>query len=67
VSEQVEPSTWEAFWRTAVEAQPVDAVARDLAMSTGAVYIARSRVMRRLRVTVERHEHARTTGSGNHD
>jgi RNA polymerase sigma-70 factor (ECF subfamily) len=67
VSEQVEPSTWEAFWRTAVEAQPVDAVARDLAMSTGAVYIARSRVMRRLRVTVERHEHARRTGGANHD
>jgi RNA polymerase sigma-70 factor (ECF subfamily) len=67
VAEQVESSTWEAFWRTAVEAQPVEAVARDLGMSEGAVYIARSRVMRRLRITVERHEHAQGTGGGSHD
>ena len=67
VREQVEPSTWEAFWRTAVEAQPVEAVAQVLAMSTGAVYIARSRVMRRLRTTVERHEIGRRGGRGIHD
>ena len=67
VQEQVEPSTWEAFWRTAVEAQPVEAVAQVLAMSTGAVYIARSRVMRRLRTTVERHEIGQRGGGRIHD
>src|SRR5262249_53973963 len=42
-------STWDAFWRTAVEDQPAEAVARDLGISVGAVYIARSRVLARLR------------------
>lgn len=49
-----EEPTWEAFWRTAVESRPVEAVARELGLSSGAVYIARSRVMRRLRDVVER-------------
>jgi RNA polymerase sigma-70 factor (ECF subfamily) len=42
-------STWEAFWRTASENQPAEAVARDLGISVGAVYIARSRVLARMR------------------
>jgi len=40
--------TWKAFWLTAVENRPVDDVARLLHKATGAVYAARSRVMRRL-------------------
>jgi RNA polymerase sigma-70 factor (ECF subfamily) len=44
--------TWEAFWRTAVLHQPAEAVARDLGLSVGAVYIARSRVLARLRQAV---------------
>lgn len=47
------PSTWQAFWRTAVEGAPVAEVAAELGISAGAVYIARSRVLARLRERVQ--------------
>ena len=51
--EQVWPefqeTTWRAFVRTAVEERPVGEVAAELGVSAGAVYIARSRVIARLR------------------
>lgn len=44
-----ETRTWQAFWRTAVDGErPVD-VARELGLSPAAVYMARSRVLARLR------------------
>jgi RNA polymerase sigma-70 factor (ECF subfamily) len=54
VKERVEPTTWQAFWQTAVEDKPVPLVARELNLTTGAVYVARSRVMRQMRLAVER-------------
>jgi RNA polymerase sigma-70 factor (ECF subfamily) len=51
--EQIRPSvtaaTWQAFWRTAFEDQPGKRVAADLGMSVAAVYLARSRVIARLK------------------
>jgi RNA polymerase sigma-70 factor (ECF subfamily) len=44
-----EDRTWQAFWRVAVDGQAAADVARDLGMSRNAVYIARSRVLQRLR------------------
>src|SRR5262249_46857613 len=41
--------TWQAFWRTVVQGEDIDAVARELGMTCGAVYIARSRVASRIR------------------
>jgi RNA polymerase sigma factor (sigma-70 family) len=56
-AEQVKPSftdsTWQAFWRTGVEHRPIAAVAKELGISVGAVYIARSRVLAWLRERVE--------------
>ena len=43
------PATWDAFWLSAVEGRDPAEVARDLQRSRGAVYAARSRVMRRLK------------------
>jgi RNA polymerase sigma-70 factor (ECF subfamily) len=47
-----EETTWQAFWRTAVDNLKGDEVARALGISLGAVYIARSRVLTRLREKV---------------
>jgi RNA polymerase sigma factor (sigma-70 family) len=45
--------TWQAFWRTAVEGQDVKDVSRALGLSPGAVYVAKSRVLARLREQVK--------------
>ena len=47
------PATWQAFWQTAIESQPIVRVAETLGISQGAVYIARSRVLARLRERVQ--------------
>jgi RNA polymerase sigma-70 factor (ECF subfamily) len=46
-------STWQAFWQTAVEGRSPRAVAQALGMSVGAVYIAKSRVLARLREQIQ--------------
>jgi RNA polymerase sigma-70 factor (ECF subfamily) len=47
------PATWQAFWHTAVDDRSPSEVATDLGISVGAVYIARSRVLSRLRRRIE--------------
>lgn len=42
-------SVWLAFWRTVVEREPIEIVAQELDKSVGAIYVARSRVMKRLK------------------
>jgi RNA polymerase sigma factor (sigma-70 family) len=49
VRRAVTSATWQAFWRTAVEGQPGKRVAADLGLSVAAVYLARSRVLARLK------------------
>jgi RNA polymerase sigma-70 factor (ECF subfamily) len=46
---EFEPRTWQAFWRTTVDGMAPKHVAVELAMSPGAVRVAKSRVLHRLR------------------
>ncbi len=43
------PATWQACWRLVVDDCPADQVAAELGITANAVYIAKSRVLRRLR------------------
>lgn len=53
---EFQPLTWQAFWLTAVEGRNVEEVAEQLHMTRGALYAARSRVMRRLKDKVRQRE-----------
>jgi RNA polymerase sigma-70 factor, ECF subfamily len=46
---EFEERTWQAFWRTAVDGAAPKDVAAELSMRPGAVRVAKSRVLRRLR------------------
>ncbi|MEL6106390.1 MAG: RNA polymerase sigma factor [Planctomycetota bacterium] len=50
---KTEPKTWEAFRQTAIEGRSAAEVAQGLGMSTGSVYVARSRVTAKLRERVQ--------------
>ncbi len=52
VREEFEEGTWLAFWLSAVEGKAIPAVADELSKSVGAIYVARSRVIQRLREKV---------------
>ena len=53
---QFAPQTWDAFWLTAVENHSASDAAAQVGISVGAVYIARSRVLARLRQRVRQIE-----------
>jgi RNA polymerase sigma factor (sigma-70 family) len=50
---EFQESTWQAFWRTAVGGASPRDVAGELGLSIGAVYMAKSRVLMRLRELIE--------------
>jgi RNA polymerase sigma-70 factor (ECF subfamily) len=54
VREEFQPATWDAFWQTAVEGRAAAEVGAKLRMSPGAVYVAKSRVLARLRDEVKK-------------
>jgi RNA polymerase sigma-70 factor (ECF subfamily) len=49
IRNEFEDRTWKAFWGTTVDGRDTKDVALDLQMSPGAVRVAKSRVLRRLR------------------
>jgi RNA polymerase sigma-70 factor (ECF subfamily) len=49
IQAEFEPRTWQAFWQVTIENRRAADVAAELQMSVGAVYMAKSRVLKRLR------------------
>jgi RNA polymerase sigma-70 factor (ECF subfamily) len=56
VRPRVSATTWQAFWQTAVEGRSAPEVAQQLGISVGTLYVAKSRVLARLRLEIERLE-----------
>lgn len=56
VRQTVTSTTWNAFWASSVEIRPIPEVAHELGITIGSVYIARSRVMAKLRQTITQRE-----------
>jgi RNA polymerase sigma-70 factor (ECF subfamily) len=46
---EFQPATWKAFWECVVNERPAAVVAGELGLTENAVYLARGRVLRRLR------------------
>ena len=56
IQEAVTDNTWQAFWLTHVEGRSIAEVAEHLGISTGNVYIGRSRVMSRFKELTKQFE-----------
>jgi RNA polymerase sigma-70 factor (ECF subfamily) len=56
VRQQVSQRQWMAYWLTSVEDRPVAEVAAQYEMSVGSIYIARSRITKRIRELIRAHE-----------
>jgi RNA polymerase sigma-70 factor (ECF subfamily) len=56
VRKEFHQATWDAFWLTAVEGRAVEVVAEELAKNPGAIYAARSRVIRRIQEKATEYE-----------
>ncbi|XZE22028.1 RNA polymerase sigma factor [Pirellulaceae bacterium SH449] len=56
IREIVAPHTWQAFWLSHVDGLPIEEVAKRLGTQPSNIYIARSRVMNRLRQIVQQFE-----------
>ena len=53
IQTEVDPATWQAFQQTVVQGRAISEMATELGKSTGTIYAARSRIMRRLREAVK--------------
>lgn len=57
VQTQVTTKTWQMFWKTEIEQLSVADAARQFQTTAGAVYVARSRVISKLRREIQRRSH----------
>jgi RNA polymerase sigma-70 factor (ECF subfamily) len=54
VQGEFQPATWQAFLLTALEGRAPSQVSGQVGLSVGAIYVAKSRVIARLRQEIER-------------
>lgn len=54
VRSEFRETSWQAFWGTQVEGRPVADVAQELGISTGSIYMSRSRIVARIRERIEK-------------
>lgn len=66
VRQTAQPKSWQAFWLTAVEHHSIEDAAAELNMSKGAVYVARSRMMARLKQVVQQHLQSSSATDASH-
>ena len=53
IKQEFKPQTWDAFWRTAINGEAAEDVARESGLTLNAIYVGRSRVTQRLREIIE--------------
>ena len=53
IKSEFQDNTWRAFWLTSVEGASAAEVSKQLGLSPGAIYVAKSRVLARLKEAVE--------------
>jgi RNA polymerase sigma-70 factor (ECF subfamily) len=53
VRSEFQEKSWQAFWLTAVEGQAAAEVSKQLGLSPGAIYVAKSRILARIKEVVE--------------
>ncbi len=63
VEDEFEPKSWQAFYKVVCEGHAPSDVAATLGLTVNAVYVAKSRILRRLRETLETLESSLTDGS----
>lgn len=56
VASRVSKSAFDGFWRTVVEGESVEAVAKELGVTAGSLYVSRGRIMATLKREVESRE-----------
>lgn len=57
VKDQFKPETWNAFWLSTVDQLDANAVAKKLGITKSAVYVAKCRVLAKVKSEIERFEH----------
>jgi RNA polymerase sigma-70 factor (ECF subfamily) len=56
VQEEVSDQVWQAFWLTSIEEIPIAEAASRLQTGVGNIYVARSRVMARIKSHIDKHK-----------